>query len=553
MCSLRSLLLILASAILFGAVSSAYAQEVQIPNIEVLAKGPVHEGFASSSEQAPVPGTVVTKAPPEQIDEIPPDQKPAGDTVVWIPGYWAWDEERADYLWVSGFWRVPPPNRTWVPGSWRKTDKGYQWVAGFWNPIQQQQSEIQYYAPPPAPLDIGPNVPAPNETSTYVNGAWVWKGHWAWRTGYWIEYRPGYIWVPAHYRWTPCGYIFIDGYWDYALADRGMLFAPVYFRTAIYTRPSYYYTPTVWIRDDHMMRALFVRRGTGSYYFGDYFGSGYADRGFTAWISSGNVAVGFAYARGFYDPMFSYYRVTNRTDPAWNRGLVDLYVSRHNNPALRPPSTLIQQNTLVNNFNKSNSVLGGQQIQSVTMLSSIRDSHSTSSLKLQPISESARQDQVRIARQIQDMGRSRAVSETHLISSPSRNADGIQKVALTVPRQLAQRTNVMKLEMPTQIQHKAELIGNPKKGDSIPNSSNSTTIPKSNSPALLPKLPTAGGSLPTLPQTPGSPNVPSGVGPAITPKNPSSAPGGTLPNSKGGSDTKGGDKKSGEKRDRDKP
>lgn len=33
---------------------------------------------------------------------LPPDQKPEGDDVAWIPGYWAWDDERNDFLWVSG-------------------------------------------------------------------------------------------------------------------------------------------------------------------------------------------------------------------------------------------------------------------------------------------------------------------------------------------------------------------------------------------------------------------------------------------------------------------
>ena len=60
---------------------------------------------------------IVPNAPPAVIDELPPDQKPAGDNVQWIPGYWGWDDEVKDYLWVSGFWRVPPPKRQWVPAA----------------------------------------------------------------------------------------------------------------------------------------------------------------------------------------------------------------------------------------------------------------------------------------------------------------------------------------------------------------------------------------------------------------------------------------------------
>jgi len=90
---------------------------------EVLAKGPVHEAFATTAE-APAPGPVVAKQPPDPVEELPPDQKPEGDNVQWIPGYWAWDEDGSQYIWVSGFWRQIPPGRAWVPGSWREAAAG---------------------------------------------------------------------------------------------------------------------------------------------------------------------------------------------------------------------------------------------------------------------------------------------------------------------------------------------------------------------------------------------------------------------------------------------
>ena len=55
------------------------------------------------------PGAVVPKQPPDPIPEVPPDQKPEAENAQWLPGYWAWDEDRKDFIWVSGFWRVPPP------------------------------------------------------------------------------------------------------------------------------------------------------------------------------------------------------------------------------------------------------------------------------------------------------------------------------------------------------------------------------------------------------------------------------------------------------------
>lgn len=82
---------------------------------EVLAKGPVHEAFAATAE-TPTPEPVVAKQPPEPIEELPPDQKPEGENVQWIPGYWDWEEESEQYVWVSGCWRDTPPGASGCRG-----------------------------------------------------------------------------------------------------------------------------------------------------------------------------------------------------------------------------------------------------------------------------------------------------------------------------------------------------------------------------------------------------------------------------------------------------
>src|SRR5438128_1701727 len=74
-------------------------------DIEVQARGPVHEAFAQPLNQNPKPTAAVPKKPPEPIPEEPPTQKPQGNHVQWIPGYWAWDSDKQDFLWVSGTWR----------------------------------------------------------------------------------------------------------------------------------------------------------------------------------------------------------------------------------------------------------------------------------------------------------------------------------------------------------------------------------------------------------------------------------------------------------------
>jgi hypothetical protein len=124
----------------------------------VLTRGPVHEAFAETVTFDPEPGIVVPKAPPAAIEELPPDQRPEGANVAWIPGYWGWDDERSDFLWVSGVWRALPPARQWVPGYWGSSQQGAQWTSGYW--ADATASAVEYLPAPPATLEVGPNIAA---------------------------------------------------------------------------------------------------------------------------------------------------------------------------------------------------------------------------------------------------------------------------------------------------------------------------------------------------------------------------------------------------------
>ena len=198
---------------------------------QVLTRGPVHEAFAETVTFDPQPGIVAPKAPPAAIEELPPDQRPEGANVAWIPGYWGWDDERSDFLWVSGIWRDLPPGRQWVPGYWGQSAQGYQWTSGYW--ADAQVTEVQYLPEPPATAEAGPNVAAPSPDNIWLPGCWMWnQNRYAWRPGFWAAAQPDWDWVPAHYVWAPRGYVFVDGYWDYSLGRRGVLFAPVYFSGA---------------------------------------------------------------------------------------------------------------------------------------------------------------------------------------------------------------------------------------------------------------------------------------------------------------------------------
>ncbi len=322
------------------------APDAKSTGVEVEARGPVHEAYAEPTTATPTPGPVVPKEPPAPIEEQPPEEKPAGDNVVWIPGYWSWDDEASNFLWVSGFWRAVPPGRTWVPGHWQQAEGGWQWVAGYWAVAGQEESE--YLPEPPAPAEAGPSTPAPGADYTYVPGLWIYQvNRYVWRPGYWLAFRPGWVWVPACYRWTPVGYLYVPGYWDVPLLERGLLFAPVRFVTAVYRRPGFIYQPAYCIQPDFLCGALFVRAGLPCYYFGDYFAARYR-RAFVPWFEH-------RFARGAaLDVNFVYYRHAYRDHPRWERGLQQLYAGRYSGTITPPPRTLVQQQTVVNNITVNN-------------------------------------------------------------------------------------------------------------------------------------------------------------------------------------------------------
>jgi hypothetical protein len=308
--------------------------------VEVLARGPVHEAFAQVPELKVEAPPAVPKPPPKPIEELPPAQKPDDPNVEWIPGYWAWDNEANDYVWVSGTWRVPPPGREWVSGHWQQVTGGWQWVPGFWASLDK--NELQILPAPPAPVEEGPSAPAPDATSTYVPGTWVFEqGRYLWRPGFWVPNQENWVWNPAHYLWAPGGAIFVDGYWDYPLANRGLLFAPVQVNQAVLGRPNWTFVPQYVVNAANLLDALFVRPGTAHYYFGDYFGPRYEKAGFVPWVSA-------RFGRNVPNPLFSYY--LHRPDGArWERDVRGLYTARARGEGV-PPRTLAQQNRVIEGF-----------------------------------------------------------------------------------------------------------------------------------------------------------------------------------------------------------
>lgn len=322
----------------FGLDTTLYAQVGQAgaaQGMQVLTRGPVHEAFAETVTFDPEPGIVAPKAPPAAIEELPPDQKPEGVNVAWIPGYWGWDDERSDFLWVSGVWRVLPPGRQWVPGYWGRSAQGVQWTSGYW--ADAQASEVEYLPEPPATVEAGPNIAASSADQTWLPGCWIWQqNRYAWRPGFWANVEPDWDWVPAHYVWAPRGYVFVDGYWDYSIGRRGVLFAPVYFDQGVYTRPGFSYSPTTVIDLGAFASHLFLRPRYQHYYFGDYYDTNYRNAGFHPWFSINTGRFG-------YDPIYAHQRWQHRQDSEWEHRQKADFENRRDHTNLRPPRTWANQ------------------------------------------------------------------------------------------------------------------------------------------------------------------------------------------------------------------
>jgi hypothetical protein len=303
-------------------------------DVEVLTRGPVHEAFAESVSFEAEAGFTISSAPPELIEELPPDQQPEGENVTWIPGYWAWDDDQSDFLWISGVWRNIPPGRQWVPGYWNDLGTGsFQWISGYWADTTTEEVEYVETAPPKS-IEAGPNIAAPSEDHTWVPGNWMWSTtRYVWRPGYWLALRPNWTWVPSRHCWTPRGYVYVDGYWDYAVVNRGVLFAPIHFRRHVWSTPGYYYRPSIVVSLNVFSDHLFIRPRHRHYYFGDYYAPRYRDSGFYAsfhWHRH--------HHRG-YDPIYAYQRWNHRHDNRWERRHEDNYNYFRDNDRFRPPHT----------------------------------------------------------------------------------------------------------------------------------------------------------------------------------------------------------------------
>ena len=416
--------------------------------VDVQTRGPVHEAFAEPVESRPQESLLVTKQPPEPVNEMPSDQKPDEEGVVWISGYWGWDEGQQDFIWVSGFWRVPPPDRQWIPGYWQPVQDGWQWVPGFWAAADQE--EVTYVPPPPPSIDDGPSTPQPDENSSYVPGCWVYReNRYWWRPGFWMTFQPDWVWIPAHYRRSPFGFIFVEGFWDHPLHRRGLLFAPVTFARGVLSQRDFVFSPRFVINTDFLLVNLFVFPRSDHFFFGDFFDPRFARAGFVPWMD-------FRLGRQSFDPDFAHFR--HFQGPQWERGMKDLFTARRDGTIARPPHTLAQQQTLIQNItaknqqnvtvNKALNVTNTQMLSGVSSLAQISnqplthvirpaDRKEPSVIRLDKVSRDEQQREIKIAHQVDQAARARQQQEAQLIrqgGAPVRPTDPAKTVRLNPTR-----------------------------------------------------------------------------------------------------------------------
>jgi hypothetical protein len=387
------------------------ADDVPPQGVDVLTRGPVHEAYAQAVDVTPAPTPVVPKQPPPPIEEVPPDQKPAGDNVQWIPGYWAWDQDQSDFIWVSGIWRSVPPDRQWVPGHWQQVQGGWQWVPGLWLPVGQ--TDLQIVPTPPASLDQGPSTPAPDATSTYVPGCWVYQDNrYMWRPGFWVSYHPGWVWTPAHYVWSPSGSVFVDGFWDYPLESRGLLFAPVRIDRRLLGQPNWRFTPHYVVSRDSLLETLFVGPSLRHYYFGDYFDARYRKLGYVPWMD-------YRINQHNPDPLYSYYR--HRPDgDRWERELRDLHAARQRNQSPLP-RTLVEQNRAIQDLRRDKSVTNAA-INHVTVVHSLGQTESHG-IKLGPVPKEHQEQVRKSAEWYHQVQQQRQAYEARFVHNPPAAAE----------------------------------------------------------------------------------------------------------------------------------
>jgi len=143
------------------------------------------------------PGRVSMSIPPPPRAEVRP-KAPPGDDLAWVPGYWSFDDELADFVWISGTYVVRPKRPVVVAAApvasppVASPPVASPPVASppvVVEPARELDAaiaaapapKVEAVAPPPPAVAAQPNA-------VWVAGHWVLVGRtWRWTPGAWIN------------------------------------------------------------------------------------------------------------------------------------------------------------------------------------------------------------------------------------------------------------------------------------------------------------------------------------------------------------------------------
>src|SRR5262249_46525412 len=217
-----------------------------------------------------------------------------------------------------------------------------------------QQEKIDYQATPPSSLENGPSYPAPNDNSMYVPGTWLNQdSSYAWRPGFWTSSYDDWVWNPSYYSWTPAGSVFVSGFWDFPLAGRGLLFAPVFFHRPLFASPDFFFTPN-FVVDPFAFNSLSFQPGFSSFFFGNPFFSPFF----------GNPFFSPFFASSFFPSLFSQclfassFFINHAFNNIVNNNIVNNNIVNNN----IVNNNIVNNNILNNNILNNNSALWNHQL-----------------------------------------------------------------------------------------------------------------------------------------------------------------------------------------------
>ncbi|MGO9923962.1 MAG: hypothetical protein ACLQIB_55850 [Isosphaeraceae bacterium] len=206
------------SAVLAPADSDAVSPEARVKAHEAIEPPVSRRTFARQH---------VKREPPATIAERPSSGRP-DRRAQWVPGYWDWDQSQNDYVWVGGFWQVPPAGSMWVAGRWMRDNDGWYRVPGVWSRRRDAGAKLTAAAtaapagalpqwrrtgPPADHPNDAPGV-APGPDYFYIAGHYVPDGDQVtWKPGFWAKAQAGWDWSPARWVRRPDGWDFRPGSW----------------------------------------------------------------------------------------------------------------------------------------------------------------------------------------------------------------------------------------------------------------------------------------------------------------------------------------------------